>query len=64
MAYAFTSAENAAQRRLELVKAELNVEAGEDTAFSTALGSFAGAVGNGIFDVAAAKAMPRSIIRV
>ena len=64
MAYAFTSAENAAQRRLELVKAELNVEAGEDTAFSTALGSFAGAVVNGIFDVAAAKAMPRSIIRV
>ena len=64
MAYAFTSAENAAQRRLELVKAELNVEAGEDTAFSTALGSFAGAVVNGIFDVAAAKAMPRAIVRV
>jgi len=59
MAYAFTSAENAAQRRLELVKAELNVEAGEDTAFSTALGSFAGAVVNGIFDVQAAKAGAR-----
>ena len=63
MAYAFTSAENAAQRRLELVKAELNVEAGEDTAFSTALGSFAGAVVNGIFDVQAAKAGARFLGR-
>ena len=63
MAYAFTSAENAAQRRLELVKAELNIEAGEDTAFSTALGSFAGAVVNGIFDVQAAKAGARFLGR-
>ncbi len=63
MAYAFTSAENAEQRRLELVKAELNVEAGEDTAFSTALGSFAGAVVNGIFDVQAAKAGARFLTK-
>ena len=49
MAYAFTSAENAEQRRVELLKAELDREGDSDSAFSTALGNFAGSVVNGIF---------------
>ena len=49
MAYAFTAAENAEQRRVELLKAELDREGDSDSAFSTALGNFAGSVVNGIF---------------
>ena len=49
MAYAFTSAENAEQRRVELMKAELDREADVDSAWSTALGQFGGAIVNGLF---------------
>jgi hypothetical protein len=49
MAYAFTSAENAENRRVTLLQSELNAEAQEESAFSSALGYFAGAVVNGIF---------------
>ena len=49
MAYAFTSAENAENRRVTLMQSELDAEAKEDSAFSSALGTFAGAVVNGIF---------------
>jgi hypothetical protein len=49
MAYAFTSAENAENRRVTLMQSELNAEATSDSAFSSALGYFAGAVVNGIF---------------
>jgi hypothetical protein len=49
MAYAFTSAENAQSRRVELLKQELQNDTASDSAFSTALGGFAGAVVNGIF---------------
>ncbi len=49
MAYAFTSAENAQTRRVELLKQELQNDTASDSAFSTALGGFAGAVVNGIF---------------
>jgi hypothetical protein len=56
MAYAFTSAENAEQRRVELLTSELDREADSESAFSKALGSFAGAVVNGIFAVKAAAA--------
>ena len=56
MAYAFTSAENAEQRRVELLTSELDREADSESAFSKALGSFAGAVVNGIFAVKAATA--------
>jgi len=56
MAYAFTSAENAEQRRVELLTSELDREADSESAFSKALGSFAGAVVNGIFRVKAAVA--------
>ena len=56
MAYAFTAAENAEQRRVELLTSELDREADSESAFSKALGSFAGAVVNGIFSVKAATA--------
>lgn len=56
MAYAFTAAENAEQRRVELLTSELDREADSDSAFSKALGSFAGAIVNGIFSVKAATA--------
>ena len=49
MAYAFTAAENAENRRVTLMQADLNAEAQSDSAFSSALGYFAGAVVNGIF---------------
>ena len=49
MAYAFTSAENAQSRRVELLKQELQNDTASNSAFSTALGGFAGAVVNGIF---------------
>lgn len=49
MAYAFTSAENAENRRVTLMQSELDAEATSDSAFSQALGIFAGAVVNGIF---------------
>ena len=49
MSYAFASAENAETRRVELLKAELSAEGAADTAYSSALGNFAGAVVNGIF---------------
>ena len=49
MAYAFTSAENAENRRVTLMQSELDAEATSDSAFSSALGVFAGAVVNGIF---------------
>jgi hypothetical protein len=56
MAYAFTAAENAEQRRVELLTADLDRSADSESAFSKALGSFAGAVVNGIFRVRAAEA--------
>jgi len=49
MSYAFASAENAETRRVELLKAELSADGAADTAYSSALGNFAGAVVNGIF---------------
>ena len=49
MAYAFTSAENAENRRVALMQENLNADAVKDSAFSTALGTFAGAIVNGIF---------------
>ena len=45
----FTSAENAENRRVALMQENLNADAVRDSAFSTALGSFAGAIVNGIF---------------
>jgi hypothetical protein len=51
MAYAFTSAENAENRRVALMQEGLNSAAIKDSAFSTALGAFAGAIVNGIFNV-------------
>jgi hypothetical protein len=49
MAYAFTAAENAQARRVELLKQEIQNDTASNSAFSTALGGFAGAVVNGIF---------------
>ena len=49
MAYAFTSAENAEQRRVELMKAEIDRTSDVDSAWSTALGQFGGAIVNGLF---------------
>jgi hypothetical protein len=49
MAYAFTAAENAQTRRVELLKQEIQNDTASNSAFSTALGGFAGAVVNGIF---------------
>ena len=56
MSYAFASAENAETRRVELLKAELSADGASDSAFSSALGNFAGAVVNGIFGYYGAKA--------
>jgi len=56
MSYAFASAENAETRRVELLKAELSADGASDSAFSSALGNFAGAVVNGIFTYAGMKA--------
>ena len=55
MAYAFTAAENAENRRVTLMQADLNAEATSDSAFSSALGYFAGAVVNGIFGLPSVK---------
>ena len=49
MAYAFASAEAAAERRQRLVEANLNAEQAGDTAFSSALGQFGSAVVSGMF---------------
>tara|TARA_R100000664_G_C2758818_1_gene148043 strand:- start:3995 stop:6049 length:2055 start_codon:yes stop_codon:yes gene_type:complete len=49
MAYAFASAEAAAERRQRLLEANLNAEQAGDTAFSSALGQFGSAVVSGIF---------------
>lgn len=56
MSYAFASAENAETRRVELLKAELSADGAADSAYSSALGNFAGAVVNGIFGYYGAKA--------
>ena len=50
MAYAFASAESAAERRQRLVEANLNAEAAGDSAFSAALGSFGSAIVSGLFE--------------
>ena len=49
MAYAFASAEAAAERRQRLVEANLNADSASDTAFSSALGTFGSAVVSGLF---------------
>ena len=49
MAYAFASAEAAAERRQRLVEANLNADSASDTAFSSALGSFGSAIVSGLF---------------
>ena len=50
MAYAFASAEAAAERRQRLVEANLNADAQGDSAFSSALGTFGSAIVSGLFD--------------
>ena len=50
MAYAFASAESAAERRQRLVESNLNAEAEGDSAFSSALGHFGSAVVSGLFE--------------
>jgi hypothetical protein len=49
MAYAFATAESAAERRNQLVLNDLKAEAAGDTAFSSALGSFGSAIVSGFF---------------
>ena len=49
MAYAFATAESAAERKNQLIMQDLKSEADGDTAFSSALGSFGSAVVSGIF---------------
>ena len=50
MAYAFASAEAAAERRQRLVEANLNADAQGDSAFSSALGTFGSAIVSGLFE--------------
>ena len=50
MAYAFASAESAAERRQRLIESNLNAEAAGDSAFSSALGTFGSAIVSGLFD--------------
>ena len=50
MAYAFATAESAAERRNQLVLNDLKAEAAGDTAFSSALGSFGSAIVSGFFE--------------
>jgi len=49
MAYAFATAESAAERRNKLLLNELDAEGKSDSAFSSALGTLGGAIINGIF---------------
>jgi hypothetical protein len=49
MAYAFATAESAAERRNQLLINDLKAEAAGDTAFSSALGSFGSAIVSGFF---------------
>ena len=49
MAYAFATAESAAERRNKLLMNELDAEGASDSAFSSALGTLGGAIINGIF---------------
>ena len=49
MAYAFATAESAAERRNELLLQELDAEGKADSAFSGALGTLGGAIINGVF---------------
>ena len=49
MAYAFATAESAAERRNKLLLSELDAEGKSDSAFSSALGTLGGAIINGVF---------------
>ena len=49
MAYAFATAESAAERRNKLLMNELDAEGASDSAFSSALGTLGGAIISGIF---------------
>ena len=49
MAYAFATAESAAERRNKLLMNELDAEGAADSAFSSALGTLGGAIISGIF---------------
>jgi len=49
MAYAFATAESAAERRNKLLMNELDAEGASDSAFSSALGTLGGAIINGVF---------------
>ena len=49
MAYAFASAESAAERKQRLVEAKLSADKASDAAFSQALGLVGSAVVTGIF---------------
>ena len=49
MAYAFATAESAAERRNALLLQELDAEGKSDSAFSSALGTLGGAIINGVF---------------
>jgi len=51
MAYAFASAESAAERKQRLVEAKLNADKASDAAFSSALGMLGSAVVTGIFSL-------------
>ena len=50
MHYAFASAETAAGRRHAMIMAELNADAAVDSAWSSALGTFGGAIIGGLFE--------------
>ena len=50
MAYAFATAESAAERRNQLLLNDLKAEAAGDSAFSSALGSFGSAIISGFFE--------------
>ena len=49
MAYAFATAESAAERRNKLLIQELDTEGASDSSFSSALGTLGGAIINGVF---------------
>ena len=49
MAYAFATAESAAERRNKLLVEELDASGASDSAFSGALGTLGGAIINGVF---------------
>ena len=49
MAYAFATAESAAERRNKLLLQELDADGKADSAFSSALGTLGGAIINGVF---------------